>query len=54
VDIFLDSHPLLEDAWWIDTFVKYVRELDITISVTTKSQFLAEQLSSYGMQTSYN
>ncbi len=54
VDIFIDSHPLLEDVWWIDTFVKYVRELDIIISVTTKSQFLAEQLTTYGIQTTYN
>lgn len=53
VDIFLDSHPLLEDAWWIDTFVKYVRELEITISVTTKSQYLADQLSQYGIQNTY-
>jgi len=51
VDIFLDSHPLLEDAWWIETFVKYIRELDITISVTTKNHGIADQLAVYGIQT---
>lgn len=53
VDIFLDTHPLLEDAWWIETFVKYIRELEITISVTTKSHYLAEQLATYGIQTTF-
>jgi hypothetical protein len=53
VDIFLDSHPLLEDSRWIDTFVKYIRELEITICVTTKSQKLAEELTNYGITTIY-
>lgn len=53
VDIFLDSHPLLEDIWRIDTFVKYIRELEIIVSVSTKSQYIAEQLANYGIQTTY-
>lgn len=51
VDVFLDSHPLLEDAWWVETFVKHIRELDIIISVTTKNHRIADQLMAYGIQT---
>ncbi|MBP6256309.1 hypothetical protein KA405_00900 [Patescibacteria group bacterium] len=53
VDIFLDDHQLLQDPRRTEAFVKYLRELEITASVTTKNQQLFEQLSSFGVEAKY-
>lgn len=53
VDIFLDDHKLLQDPRRTEAFVKYLRELEITASVTTKNQQLFDQLSSYGVEAKY-
>lgn len=53
VDIFLDDHPLLQDPRRTETFVKYLRELEITASVTTKNQQLYDQLTNFGVEAKY-
>lgn len=53
VDIFFDTHPLLEDTRWLSAFVKHIRELEIIVTITTKNQYIAEQLQTYGIQTTY-
>jgi hypothetical protein len=47
VDIFLDDHKILQDPRRTEAFVKYLRELEITASVTTKNQQLFDQLSNF-------
>lgn len=53
VDIFLDNHAILQDPRRTETFVKYLRELEITASVTTKNQQLYEQLINFGVDVKY-
>lgn len=53
VDIFLETHELLQDTWRTATLVQYIRELEITVSITTKDHLIFENFSSHGVHTTY-